>query len=376
MREESRKRYVNRPEELKILAERLKNGDESAFVPLYQKTYQFVYSRARFTVHDDDEAQDLMQEVYIAAYKNMRSLKDSAKVLSWLAAITYRQGIKLLNKKKRNVLLREDQEEIFEEIPDEEKGAEERMAREEEVRLIEGFIRDLPEEQRTVVLAYYYDEMKISDIARMLDLSGDGTPELLISQYIETLPCDYHIVDMYGYADGEVQKFVFQAGTESRKEEAVQEKTVYTVCENNMLRYKGTGSPQNYGIEYYQMEEDTTRLTLAEGAWKTGETFERYGSDRSAAGESGQEGYLSGGAVSQDIPGLARQYYGGFLEYYKQEEEGGFSRNDLELINPIFWGKSYFPDGYPASGMELYYTVADLGDRIRCEICENRYQMV
>lgn len=160
--------------ELREAIEKLKAGNQEAFHIFYMYTYQFVYARAKFTVRDEHEAQDLMQEVYLAVYKNIGSLKNTDSVYSWLSGITLRQGMKLVNRKKRNILLSEDQEEMFEGLPDESGGTEERIAREEEIQIMKDCIYELSEEQRTVILAYYYEEMKVEEIARLLEIS-EGT---------------------------------------------------------------------------------------------------------------------------------------------------------------------------------------------------------
>lgn len=160
--------------ELREAIERLKSGDRDAFHIFYIHTYQFVYARAKFTIRDEHEAQDLMQEVYLAVYRNIGSLKNTDSVYSWLGGITLRQGMKLVNRKKRNILLSEDQEGMFEDLPDESRGTEERIARAEEIQIMKDCIYELSEEQRAVVLAYYYDEMKVEEIARLLEIS-EGT---------------------------------------------------------------------------------------------------------------------------------------------------------------------------------------------------------
>ena len=71
-------------------------------------------------------------------------------------------------------LLSEDQEGMFEDLPDESRGTEERIARAEEIQIMKDCIYELSEEQRAVVLAYYYDEMKVEEIARLLEIS-EGT---------------------------------------------------------------------------------------------------------------------------------------------------------------------------------------------------------
>lgn len=151
--------------------ERLKNGEEDAFAVLYAHTHSYVYSRARYLMHNEQRAQDLVQEVYLAAYQNIKSLRDNESVFGWLAGITFRQGTKMLRKDHGEILASEGQEAFFEEIPDEGEETEEEYVRQEDAQAIRACIAKLSEEQRTVILAYYYDHLKIEDIAQLLDLS-------------------------------------------------------------------------------------------------------------------------------------------------------------------------------------------------------------
>ena len=68
----------------------------------------------------------------------------------------------------------ESEADIFEEIPDRELAVEDRLEKEGEIDAIRECISKLSEEQRAVVLAYYYEERRIEEIADILDVS-EGT---------------------------------------------------------------------------------------------------------------------------------------------------------------------------------------------------------
>ncbi len=72
-----------------------------------------------------------------------------------------------------------------------------------------------------------------------------------------------------------------------------------------------------------------------------------------------QKVYEANNDISTEVNQLAQKYYGDFLQYYKEQEAQGFIQKDLQLINPIFFDSSYFPNGYDK---ELYYTIIDLAD--------------
>ncbi|MEG1292111.1 MAG: sigma-70 family RNA polymerase sigma factor, partial [Lachnospiraceae bacterium] len=151
--------------------EQMKKGEEEGFNTLYAQTCRFVYARARQATNDEQEALDLMQEVYLAAYRSIGHLKNTESLYSWLASITMRQGAKMTNKRKHQVLLSEEKKELFEEIPDSAPAAEDTMVEKETAGILKKMIESLPKAQRSAVVAYYYDRMKVEEIARETDTS-------------------------------------------------------------------------------------------------------------------------------------------------------------------------------------------------------------
>ena len=121
---------------------------------------------------DEEEVQDLVQEVYLALYRNAANIQSSESIFGWLKTTTFYQGTKMLKKKRKEVLLSEDGEEMFESIPDDEPEIEEGYMNQEDVQVIRECINRLSDEQKTVLLAYYYDNLKVNEIAEILSLSA------------------------------------------------------------------------------------------------------------------------------------------------------------------------------------------------------------
>jgi len=68
------------------LIERVRNGDEEAFGELYKMFASMVHGVVLARVPRDD-VQDIVQDVFLAAYKNLNSLKDDSLFGAWLAKI-------------------------------------------------------------------------------------------------------------------------------------------------------------------------------------------------------------------------------------------------------------------------------------------------
>ena len=112
--------------------ELLKEGKEEGFNILYSYTYNYVYGRAKVIMKNEDDALDLTQETFVQAYKGIQQLEDVNNIYAWLGGITYRQGMKMF-RKKREVLVREEAEGIFEDVEDSDSDYHPEAAAEEKV---------------------------------------------------------------------------------------------------------------------------------------------------------------------------------------------------------------------------------------------------
>ena len=72
------------------LVKRAQKNDSNAFAELYTMTYETEYAFSRKYMRDDDYAQDVLQEVYILALKNIGNLKEPKYFVTWLRQITWR----------------------------------------------------------------------------------------------------------------------------------------------------------------------------------------------------------------------------------------------------------------------------------------------
>ena len=149
------------------------SGDESGFCEIYTKTYSYVYSHCRMIMKNDDDAMDLLQETYLAAFQSLGTLANINSIYSWLGQIAYRQGMKIFRKRK-DVLLDDEAQGLFEvkENTDMSAVPGHDLEMQETADLIKGIIDELPESQRAVVLAYYYDGMSVGQIAELMETSS------------------------------------------------------------------------------------------------------------------------------------------------------------------------------------------------------------
>lgn len=154
------------------------NGDNCAFEELFTETYNDVYYFALKTVKDENLAADITQETFVTIFNNLNSLNDAVAYSSWSRQITYRHCLQYLKKQNREIVAEENEDgsTIFDDI--EEDRAEfipdENLDKEDFKNTILRIVDKLPEEQRTVVILYYYDELSVKQIAEIQGVS-EGT---------------------------------------------------------------------------------------------------------------------------------------------------------------------------------------------------------
>ena len=168
---------IESDEWLEDMVLRAQHNDISAWEEIYKMTYPKAYAVAFQIVKNEQEAQDMLQDTYVSAIKNIGSLQDPAKLAAWINRITANQCKNWLKKKKRIVLpgdAGEDESVGFEDRQENENVEfmpEESVDYAETKRLMQEILDKLSDEQRLCVLMYYYDEVSVGEIAETLECS-------------------------------------------------------------------------------------------------------------------------------------------------------------------------------------------------------------
>lgn len=161
--------------DFKKAVELMKNGQEEGFNKLFEATYNKVYFRARQCTRTESDAQDLTQITFVEAYKNIAKLEAPEATLSWLYTIVYNQSCKMYRseREKREFLLAEEAEGVLDiiESSDIETMPELSADQKATAEILKGIIEELPELQKMTVLAFYFDGLKLEQIAQTMDCS-------------------------------------------------------------------------------------------------------------------------------------------------------------------------------------------------------------
>ena len=83
-----------------LLIQKFKDGNVDAFNVLYERHLASVYSRVRYVV-PEEEAEDITQEVFIAAAQSLHSFRGEAQFSTWLRTLTNYKVAEYYRKRNR-----------------------------------------------------------------------------------------------------------------------------------------------------------------------------------------------------------------------------------------------------------------------------------
>lgn len=158
--------------------ESFKGGDKSKFEIIYLETNNRLYNYI-FSLSDslnNEDCIELVQETYIQVNNKIDTLKDCRAFYSWMFMIARNKALRYLDKRKKEVLLSEDGQGIFDQQSeiDIDLLPEDLLDSKEKQRMILDIINSLPEEQKEVIYLRYYNGLSVKQIAEKLKIS-DGT---------------------------------------------------------------------------------------------------------------------------------------------------------------------------------------------------------
>ena len=186
---------VNPNEEDKLLVAGLQSGDEQAFRALVEKYQARAFSVAFGYMKDAEEAKDVVQESFIRVYEKVKSFKGDSKFYTWY----YRLLINLcLDTKRKQKISRvfsifkagsaeEGGGEYAVTLKENEaEGPEEKHARSEVSKKIEGYMEKLSPKEKQVFELKNYQGFKIREVADIMGIK-EGTVKVLLFRAVQKL---------------------------------------------------------------------------------------------------------------------------------------------------------------------------------------------
>jgi RNA polymerase sigma factor (sigma-70 family) len=149
----------------KFAVERTRNESFNLLISKYQEK---IYWHVRRLVIDHDDADDLVQEVFIKVWKNLAKFRSDSKLYTWIYRIATNECITFLNKKKQRNQTPLD--EVVEELTESLVASSYFNGDKIQLKLQQALLT-LPEKQRLIFNMKYYDDLKYDEISEILGTS-------------------------------------------------------------------------------------------------------------------------------------------------------------------------------------------------------------
>lgn len=141
---------------------------EAAFTSIIKKYQEKLYWHIRRMVVDHEDANDVLQNVFIKVWKGLLNFREDSQLYTWLYRIATNESLTFLEQQKKRMAVSFDK--LEGNLTNKIKADENFDARRLEWKL-QLAIQQLPEKQRIVFNLRYFDEMPYEEMSRVLETS-------------------------------------------------------------------------------------------------------------------------------------------------------------------------------------------------------------
>lgn len=162
----------------KKVVQQFLDGDVQAFNQIFLHYRNAVHFFALRISNSSADAEEIVQDTFTAIYQNIDSLQNVDSFHSWLFSIVYNKSINLVNKNNNQPSIEINP--VLENIFPNSIQLEEQVLTKEAVSVIETSFDQLPDNLRYIAILYYLYDLKVKEIATILEIS-EGTVKSRLS---------------------------------------------------------------------------------------------------------------------------------------------------------------------------------------------------
>ena len=153
------------------------SGDENAFTEIINRYLKLIYNFTYRLVGNKHSAEDISQEVFLKAWKNIKKFDSEKSFKTWIFSIAKNTSIDHLRKRKDIPISMFDNEDtgnvIEDNLKDEEPKADELFALAQNKEQVKKIVGELSIIQREVIILKYSNEMSLSEVAEIMKIPID-----------------------------------------------------------------------------------------------------------------------------------------------------------------------------------------------------------
>jgi len=162
------------PSDHELIA-RVRKGEAAAFERLMRRYNQRLFRAARSVLRDDSEAEDVVQETFVRAYRHLADFKERSSLATWLTQIAVHEALARVRRSRRfGSLDGDDHERGISQVESSGAGPEQETSARELRSVLVSAIDALPEDLRIVFVLREVDGLSTIETSEILQISTEA----------------------------------------------------------------------------------------------------------------------------------------------------------------------------------------------------------
>ena len=142
---------------------------EIQFDYVYNEYAKELFNIAYGYTHNRDDSIDIMQNAYVALLESNREFESNEHIKYFLIRVTINQSLDFLKSSYNKKVIKNN--DFIIKVPE--------ASKKELPYDLSKIVNALPEKYKTIIVLYYYDDMKIKDISTILKISESAVKKRL-----------------------------------------------------------------------------------------------------------------------------------------------------------------------------------------------------
>jgi RNA polymerase sigma-70 factor (ECF subfamily) len=152
----------------------IRRGETSAFEKLMRRYNQRLFRAARALLRDDAEAEDVVQETFVRAFRHLEEFEGRSRVATWLTRIAVNEALVRLKRARRFESASDDREGRMLRVESTRPGPEDETGARELRAVLTAAIDALPDDLRSVFVLREVEGMSTLEAAEVLQLTSEA----------------------------------------------------------------------------------------------------------------------------------------------------------------------------------------------------------
>src|SRR5579872_17563 len=163
-----------------VAVARAKQGDDDAYRILVDRHSRGVFRLAYRMTGNEQDAEDVVQETFLRAYKQLKNYEARSSFATWLYRIAANYSLDLIRMKKRHDERREkpandEERDVMQTIPGHDPTPDRLVFSAQVQQRVDEAMNELSEQERVAFVLRHFEGLSIEEIGRSLGTSTNAT---------------------------------------------------------------------------------------------------------------------------------------------------------------------------------------------------------